>query len=132
MSRQSAVIRGCLGDPPYVFSTADRKKYGENGGADREFVHYVAPTSDERRVIDLSALGELRRPGKALTRPLVALHSYKEQDRELLREIVAVGSVADRSGVATSRTRLEVRTFASASSVMPARVAATSTKSGSC
>jgi hypothetical protein len=79
MSRQSAVIRGCLGDPPYVFSTADRKKYGENGGADREFVHYVAPTSDERRVIDLSALGELRRPGKALTRPLVALHSTRSR-----------------------------------------------------
>jgi hypothetical protein len=45
-------------------------------------------------VIDLSALGELRHPDKSLTPPLVVLHPYKEQDCDLLREIVEVASVA--------------------------------------
>ena len=94
MSRQSAVIREWLGDPPYVFATADRKKYEGNSSADREFVSYVAPTTTERRVIDLSALGELRRSGKTLTRSLVMLHPYREQDCDLLRQVVAAGSVA--------------------------------------
>ena len=94
MSQQSAVIHGWLGDPPYVFATTDRKKYEGSSSADREFVHYVAPTTDERRVIDLSSLGELRRADKPLARSLVALHPYKEQDCDLLREIVAAGSVA--------------------------------------
>lgn len=94
MSRQSAVIREWLGAPPYVFATADRKKYEGNSSADREFVSCVAPTTTERRVIDLSALGELRRSGKTMTRSLVVLHPYRQQDCELLREIVAVVSVA--------------------------------------
>lgn len=93
MPRQSAVIREWLGDPPYVFATADRKKYEGHSSADREFIHYVAPTTAEQRVIDLSALGELRRTGKTLSHSLVVLHPYREQDRELLREIVAAGSV---------------------------------------
>jgi hypothetical protein len=94
MRQQSAVIREWLGNPPYVFATADRKKYQQESSADREFVTYVAPATDEQRVIDLSALGELRRSDKSLTRSLVVLHPYKEQDGDLLREIVGVASVA--------------------------------------
>jgi hypothetical protein len=92
MSQQSAVIREWLGDPPYVFATADRKKYQQANSADRGFVTYIAPATTERRVIDLSALGELRRPDKTLTHSLVVLHPYKEQDCDLLREIVEVAS----------------------------------------
>jgi hypothetical protein len=76
-----------------VFATADRKKYEGHRSADREFVHYIAPTVAERRVIDLSSLGELRRTGKTLSHSLIVLHPYKQQDCELLREIVAAGSV---------------------------------------
>lgn len=93
MRQQSAVIRGWLGDPPYVFATADPKKYQQADSADREFVTWVAPAADERRVTDLSALGELRRADKTLTRSLVVLHPYKEQDCDLLREIVEATSV---------------------------------------
>jgi hypothetical protein len=94
MRQQSAAIREWLGDPPYVFATADRRKYEGSSSADREFVSYVAPVNDERRVIDLFGLGELRPADKTLTRPLVALHPYEEQDCDLLREIVAAASVA--------------------------------------
>ena len=94
LSRQSMVIRGWLGDPPYVFATADRKKYDGRSSADRDFVSFVAPTAAERRVIELSALVELRRSGKTLSHSIVVLHPYREQDCELLREIVAAGSVA--------------------------------------
>lgn len=94
MSRQSMVIRGWLGEPPYVFATADRKKYDGHSSADREFAGYLAPAAAERRVIDVSALGELRRSGKTITGPLVVLHPHREQDCELLRQVVAAGSVA--------------------------------------
>lgn len=49
MRQQSTVIREWLGDPPFVFATADRKKYQQ-----------------------------LRRPDKSLTRSLVVLHPCKE------------------------------------------------------
>lgn len=94
MRQQSAVIHDWLGNPPYVFATADRKKYEDRNSADREFAAYVAPAADERCVIDLPELRELRHADKTLTRPLVVLHLYKDQDCDLLREIVAVGSVA--------------------------------------
>lgn len=93
MRQQSAVIREWLGNPPCVFATADRKKYQQDHSADREYVTWVAPATDERRVIDLSALRELRRPDKSLTRSLVVLHPHKEQDCDLLREIVEVATV---------------------------------------
>src|SRR4051794_25346409 len=38
MRQQSAVIREWLGNPPYIFATADRKKYEQANSADREFV----------------------------------------------------------------------------------------------
>jgi hypothetical protein len=94
MRQQSAAIREWLGSPPYVFATGDRDKYQSDQSADREFVTYVAPTANERSVVDLSALNELQRDNKTLTRPLVALHPYKEQDCDLLREIVELESVA--------------------------------------
>lgn len=93
MNQQSAVIRNWLGSPPYVFATADRKKYESDHSADREFMEYVAHDSDDRQFIDLSDLNELRRADKKLTRPLAVLHPYKERDCELLREVVASGSV---------------------------------------
>ncbi len=93
MSQQSAVIREWLGGPPYVFATPDRGKYQSDNSADREFVKYIAHAADERRVIDLSDLDELRNSDKPLTRPLIVLHPYKEQDCDLLRETVTVGSV---------------------------------------
>ncbi|HZC50957.1 MAG TPA: hypothetical protein VE441_00460 [Mycobacterium sp.] len=93
MPEQSAVIREWLGDPPYVFATADRKKYQQANSADREFDTWVAPAAADRRVIDLSALDELRRPDKSLTLSLVVLHPYKERDCDLLREVVDVSSV---------------------------------------
>lgn len=93
MRQQSAVIRKWLGDPPYVFATADRKKYQQTNSADRSFVTYIAPATTEQRVIDLSALRELRRPDKSLTRSLVVLYPHKEQDCDLLREVVEVSSV---------------------------------------
>jgi hypothetical protein len=94
MPHQSAVIREWLGDPPFVFATADRKKYQGGSSADREFVNYTAPASDERRVVELSELGELRDLANSLTRPLVVLHPYKDRDCDLLRKIVEVASIA--------------------------------------
>ncbi len=94
MRQQSAVIRDWLGHPPYVVATADRKKYESDNSADREFVTYVAQAANDRNVIDLSDLNELRREDKTLTRPLIVLHPYKEKDCDLLREIVALKSVA--------------------------------------
>ena len=94
MRQQSAVIREWLGDPPFVFATTDWKRYQGESSADREFVTYIASASDKRRVIELSALGELRGSDNSLTRPLVVLHPYKTQDCDLLREIVGVASVA--------------------------------------
>lgn len=94
MRQQSAVIRDWLGHPPYVVATADRKKYESDNSADREFVTYVAHAATDRNVIDLSNLNGLRRGDKTLTRPLIVLHPYEEQDCDLLREIVALESVA--------------------------------------
>jgi hypothetical protein len=94
MPQQSALIREWLGDPPFVFATTDRENYQDANSADRGFVTYVAPASDERRVIELSALDELRSLDNSLTRPLVVLHPYKEQDCDLLWEIVGVASIA--------------------------------------
>jgi hypothetical protein len=94
MRQQSAVIRDWLGHPPYVFATANRTKYESDNSADREFVTYVAHAATDRNVIDLSDLNELRRGDKTLTRPLIVLHPYEEQDCDLLREIVALESVA--------------------------------------
>jgi hypothetical protein len=94
MRQQSAMVRDWLGSPPYVFATGDRKKYESGHSADREFVTYVAQAADERSVIDLSALSQFRHGDKTLTRPLIVLHPYKEQDCELLREIVQAGYVA--------------------------------------
>jgi hypothetical protein len=94
MRQQNAVIRDWLGSPPYVFATADRKKYEADHSADREFMTYLAPDADERHVIDLSDLNELRRTDKTVTRPLIVLHPYEERDCELLREIARTESVA--------------------------------------
>ena len=94
MRQQSAVIRDWLGHPPYVVATADRKKYESDNSADREFVTYVAHAATDRNVIDLSNLNGLRRGDKTLTRPLIVLHPYEEHDCDLLREIVALESVA--------------------------------------
>lgn len=94
MRQQSAVIRDWLGSPPCVFAAADRKAYESDHSADREFMTYVAHDADERDVIDLSDLNELRRADKTVTRPLIVLHPYKERDCDLLREIVATESVA--------------------------------------
>jgi hypothetical protein len=95
MRQQSAVIRDWLGSPPYVFATAgDRKKYESDHSADREFMTYLAPDADERHVIDLSDLNELRRTDKTFTRPLIVLHPYEERDCELLRKIAKTESVA--------------------------------------
>ena len=55
---------------------------------------YVAHAATDRNVIDLSNLNGLRRGDKTLTRPLIVLHPYEEQDCDLLREIVALESVA--------------------------------------
>ena len=93
MQRQSAVIRAWLGPPPCVFATADKKKYQSDHSADREFVRYVTGAADERSVIALMNLVELRRDGKVLARPLVVLHPYKESDCDLLREIVSASSL---------------------------------------
>ena len=79
MRQQSAVIREWLGDPPFVFATADRKKYQQANSADRSFVTYIAPATTEQRVIDLSALRELRRPDKSLTRSLVVLYPTRSR-----------------------------------------------------
>jgi hypothetical protein len=57
-------------------------------------VTYVAHAATDRNVIDLSNLNGLRRGDKTLTRPLIVLHPYAEQDCDLLREIVALESVA--------------------------------------
>jgi hypothetical protein len=93
MQQQSAVIQDWLGSPPYVFATADRTAYESDHSADREFMTYLAPDA-ERHVIDLSDLNELRRTDKTVTRPLIALHPYKERDCELLRKIAETKSVA--------------------------------------
>jgi hypothetical protein len=77
MRQQSAVIRDWLGHPPYVFATADRKKYESDNSADREFVTYVAHAATDRNVIDLSNLNGLRRGDKSITRPLIVLHPYE-------------------------------------------------------
>jgi hypothetical protein len=69
------------------------KKYESDNSADREFVTYVAHAATDRNVIDLSNLDGLRR-GESLTRPLIVLHPYEEQDCDLLREIVALEYVA--------------------------------------
>ncbi|MEU0511590.1 hypothetical protein [Amycolatopsis sp. NPDC006125] len=94
MGEQSAVIREWLGRPPYVFAAADRKTHELDQSADAEFMTYVAPSADERHVIDLSDLNELRRSDKQLTAPLVVMHPYKERDCDLLREVVSADSVA--------------------------------------
>lgn len=93
MRKQSAVIRDWLGHPPYVVATADRKNYESDNSADREFVTFVAHAADDRDVIDLSDLKELRRGDRTLTRPLIVVHPYEKPDCDLLREIVASGSV---------------------------------------
>jgi hypothetical protein len=94
MRQQSAVIRDWLGSPPYLFATADRKKYESDHSADREFMTFVAPDADERHVIALSDLNELRRTDKTVTRPLIILHPFEVRDCELLREIVETEVVA--------------------------------------
>jgi len=94
MLQQSAVIRDWLGSPPYVFATTDQKKYESDHSADREFMTYLAPDADERHVIDLVDLTELRDTDKTVTRPLIVLHPYKVRDCELLREIVTAEAVA--------------------------------------
>ncbi len=109
MRQQSAVIRDWLGHPPYVVASADRKKYESDNSADREFVTYVAHAATDRNVIDLSNLNGLRRGDKTLTRPLIVLHPYEEQDCDLLREIVVLESVA-RLFVIVGSPRDQVRT----------------------
>lgn len=93
MHSQSAVIRAWLGPPPFVFATADERKYQSDHSADREFVRYIARAADEHTVTNLTDLGKLRRSGRALAQPLVVLHPYKEADCDLLREIVAASSL---------------------------------------
>lgn len=60
MRQQSAVIRHWLGSPPYVFATANLKKYESDHSADREFMTYLASDADVRHVIDLSDLSAAR------------------------------------------------------------------------
>ncbi|WP_188744588.1 hypothetical protein [Agromyces bauzanensis] len=93
MEPQSAVIRDWLGAPPYVFATGDAKKYQSSNSADREFVDFIAPAVADRRVVNFSDLRQLRNGAKSLSQALVILHPYKEQDCELLREIVDAGTV---------------------------------------
>ncbi|UQS26028.1 hypothetical protein L1857_26060 [Amycolatopsis thermalba] len=93
MGEQSALIREWPGRPPYVFATADRKKIELDHRGDAQFMTYVAPSADERHVIDLSDLSGLRRSDEQLTAPLVVMHPHEERDCDLLREIVPADSV---------------------------------------
>ena len=110
MIPQSAVIRGWLGDPPFVFATWDMKKYKSDNSADREFVQYLAPSSTDRRVIDLSELRALADGERRLTAPLVVLHPYKDADCDLVREVFEAGTV-ERMFVIVWSPRDTVRTW---------------------
>ncbi|WP_022888164.1 hypothetical protein [Agromyces italicus] len=94
MTEQSAVIREWLGDAPYLFLAPDLKKHETENDADREFVDFVEPDASQRRVFALSELGQFRRSGEdGLDHAVVIIHPNKEQDCELLREVIRAGRV---------------------------------------
>lgn len=95
MAEQSATIREWLGDAPYVFLAPDLQKHETENDADREFVDFVAPDPASRRVVALSEIGQFRRKGDdGLGHAVVIIHPYKEQDCELLREVIRARRVA--------------------------------------
>lgn len=94
MVPQSARIRDWLGDLPLLLVTSDLEKYRDERSADREFVRYLLGEERRPEMVTFADLDELRRPGGAVIACLVALHPYREQDCETLREVVVAGRIA--------------------------------------
>lgn len=88
MVPQSAAICDWLGEPPYLFAVCDPKRVQEPGSADMEFIAYVSPEIDSRRVVPLSRLKSLEDSGKRLAGTLSVVHPYKSEDCEVIRMLV--------------------------------------------
>ncbi len=110
MVPQSARIRDWLGDLPLLLVTSDLEKYRDAHSADREFVRYLLGEKRRPEVVTFADLDELRRPGGAVVACLVALHPYREQDCERLREVVRAGRIARLFVIVWAPTE-EVRTM---------------------
>lgn len=94
MVSQSGRIRDWLGDLPLLLVTSDLKEYRGEHSADREFVRYLLGSAPVPKIVTFADFDQLRRPGDALRGSIVALHPYREQDCEALREVVVAGRVA--------------------------------------
>ncbi len=99
MVQQSARIRQWLTDSSLFFATTDVKKFGASNSADREFVEYLGAGTAAPKVITFGDLRELRRDGDAIDAAVVALHPFKDQDCETLREVIDAGRLAKVFGI---------------------------------
>lgn len=88
MVPQSAAIRDWLNEPTNVFAVCDPQRIQEPGSADMEFIDYVSPEKDSRKIIPLSRLRSLEASGKRLAHALTVVHPHKSEDCEVLRMLV--------------------------------------------
>jgi len=93
MVPQSAVIREWIGEPPYLFTVTDVKKFTRNDrGADVEAAEYIAPDAATRKVFNISELPKLKREDKAIDHAIVVLYPHGQQELETIRETIGADS----------------------------------------
>lgn len=92
MEAQSARIRDWLGEAPYLFAACDPKRVQEPCSADMEFIDYVVAEKASRRIVSLTQLRSLAAQGKRLN-TLTILHPYRQDDCEVIRELLEHDSV---------------------------------------
>lgn len=94
MIPQSAVIRGWIGDPPYLFAVTDVKKFNhDDRGADVEAAEFIAPEKADWIVFDIRELGSLEREDKVIDHAVVVLHPYEQRELETIRRAVEADSI---------------------------------------
>lgn len=94
MVPQSAVIRGWIGAPPYLFAVTDVKKFNhDDRGADVEAAEYIAPDRADRVVFNISELASLERDDKFIDHALVVLHPFDQRELETIRRAVTADSI---------------------------------------
>lgn len=94
MVPQSAVIRGWLGEAPYLFAVKDAAKFHSDRSADLETAKFIAPDGIDRKVFSISELGGLSRQGKVLDHAIVILHPLEQRDLDTLAEAVKADAVS--------------------------------------
>lgn len=88
MVPQSAVIRNWLGNPPYILTTSDSKKFNGQNSADKEFADYIALQPDHRQIMHITELQQLIRRDERISGTITVLHPHKHDDCEVLRKLV--------------------------------------------